>query len=556
VILRPRQRLFVERSLTALSEHGNSLGVAPTGAGKTIMLSAVVGRQITEGAKACVLAHRDELTDQNSAKFSRVVPWTTTSVVDARGKDWSGQCTFAMVPTLARPRNLDQMPTLDLLVIDEAHHAVASTYRRVIDRALDLNPECAIYGVTATANRGDKKGLRPVFSNVADQITIGELVRSGHLVPPKTFAIDVGVEQALSELHEEGEGEDMDRQAAILDRTPVTDAVIEHWREKAGDRRSVAFCATLDHARNVTTAFIDAGVNAEMVWGDMPAGDRRETLARYAAGECQVLVNVGVLTEGWDDQLTSCVVLLRLSSYKSTMTQMIGRGLRCVDPTLHPGVVKTDCLVLDFGMSARLHGCLEQEVDLEGREADGEAPTKTCPECDAIVPIAVRECPICGYVFIEDDGDLDQAPPIRKFVMSEIDLLKASSFEWCDLFNDDCALMAAGFEGWAGVFFLDGRWHAVGGSKFEETRLLAVGERVICIAAGDDWLNTHETESAAHKTRSWLRQPATDRQRAYLPAALRDDPSISRYHASAMMTFRFNKPAILRLVEAAGRQAA
>ena len=77
--LRPRQKTFVERSVAALGQHGNTLGVAPTGAGKTIMLSAVTGEMIGDGAKACVLAHRDELTSQNRAKFHRVVPGVATS---------------------------------------------------------------------------------------------------------------------------------------------------------------------------------------------------------------------------------------------------------------------------------------------------------------------------------------------------------------------------------------------------------------------------------------------------------------------------------------------
>ena len=89
------------------------------------------------------------------------------------------------------------MPTLDLLVIDEAHHAAAPTYRAVIDAVLDRNPDARIFGVTATPNRGDGKGLREVFSNVADQIRLGELIAAGHLVPPRTFVIDVGVQDAL-----------------------------------------------------------------------------------------------------------------------------------------------------------------------------------------------------------------------------------------------------------------------------------------------------------------------------------------------------------------------
>ena len=135
-------------------------------------------------AKACVLAHRDELTAQNQDKFQRVNPGLTTSVVDARQKSWAGSAVFAMVPTLARSANLSAMPALDLLVIDEVHHAAADTYQRIIERAYQRNPDLKLYGVTATPNRGDKRGLRSIFSNVADQIRIGELIAAGNLVRP------------------------------------------------------------------------------------------------------------------------------------------------------------------------------------------------------------------------------------------------------------------------------------------------------------------------------------------------------------------------------------
>ncbi|MCC1492778.1 DEAD/DEAH box helicase [Cognatishimia sp. F0-27] len=549
--LRPRQKTFVERSVAALASRGNTLGVAPTGAGKTIMLSAVTGEMIGDGAKACVLAHRDELTAQNRAKFQRVAPDVSTSVIDATEKCWGGQVAFAMVPTLARMSNLADMPRLDLLVIDEAHHAVADSYRRIIDRVRDANPDARVFGVTATPTRGDRKGLREVFDNVADQVRLSELIASGHLVPPRTFVIDVGVQEELKSIRKTSADFDMTEVADIMDRAPVTDEVIRHWREKAGDRQTVVFCSTVAHADHVTEAFRAAGITAGLIHGDLAAETRKAILADYAAGITRVVVNVAVLTEGWDHPPTSCVVLLRPSSYKSTMIQMIGRGLRTVDPEEHPGIVKTDCVVLDFGTSSLIHGTLEQDVDLDGKTGTGEAPTKTCPACAAEIPLAATECPLCGEVLLQDEGETGaDAVPLSGFVMTEIDLLKRSSFAWVDLFGTDDALMATGFTAWGGIFWMDGVWYAIGGAKGERPRLLGVGERTVCLAQADDWLNTHESDESAFKTRGWLRQPPTDKQLKYLPPECRHDFGLTRYRASALMTFGFNKRAIQAAVNA------
>ncbi|MCC3862659.1 DEAD/DEAH box helicase [Pseudemcibacter aquimaris] len=546
MILRPRQKTFVERCTAALHEHGNTLGVAPTGAGKTIMLSGVAGGYVADSdAKVCVLAHRDELTGQNEAKFKRVNRGARTSRFDATNKDWSGQTTFAMVQTLSRQANVKAMPKLDLLVIDEAHHAAADSYRRVIDQAYDQNPDLKLFGVTATPNRGDKQGLRPVFSNVGDQIAIGELIASGHLVPPRTFVIDVGAQKELTQVRKSVDDFDMAQVDAIMNRSPITDAVIKHWQDKAHDRPTVVFCSTISHAQNVSDAFNAHGVAAAAIHGELSSKSRAAILKAYGDGDIQVVVNVAVLTEGWDHPPTSCVILLRPSSYKSTMIQMVGRGLRTVDPEEFPGVVKTDCIVLDFGTSSLLHGSLEQDVDLDLRTGDGEAPQKECPECHAMVPISSRECSICSHVF---ETETTEGTPLSDFIMSEVDLLKRSSFRWVDLFGDDLALMACGFKAWAGIFYLGGRWYAVGGVDGKIVRLLSVGERTICLASADDWLNDYESDETAHKTKGWLNQSATAKQLALLPADYRMDFSLTRYQASALLKFQFNRGSIQQLV--------
>ncbi len=550
MLLRPRQHIFVENSLAALHEHGNTLGVAPTGSGKSVMLSAVTGEILKDvGGKACILAHRDELTSQNSKKFNRVNPDISTSVFDASVKSWDGDAVFAMVQTISRDSNLETIPKLSLLVIDEAHHAIADGYQRIIRRTLDINPKCYIYGVTATPMRGDKKGLRQIFSNVADQITLEEMIRSGHLVPPRTFVVDVGVQDELRHVRKVASDFDMGEVDKIMNKRPVTDAVVKHWKEQAANRKTIVFCSTVDHATNVCDAFNNADINAVLVYGELSKSEREAALKSYEEGDAQVVVNVAVLTEGYDYTPTSCVVLLRPSSYRSTMIQMIGRGLRTVDPAEFPGVIKTDCIVLDFGTSSLIHGRLEQDISLEVKKTEKDAPKKECPECSAKVPANARECSLCGFEWPKTKTNDDKmSTELSDFIMSEIDLLKRSSFKWCDLFSDDAALIAQGFNAWGGIFFLEGRWYAVGGGQHLATTLLSIGERTICLAAADDWLNTYESSDSAHKTRRWLAEPATYKQIKYLPDHMKNDHSLTRYQASALLTFRFNKQAIHNVV--------
>ena len=112
-------------------------------------------------------------------------------------------------------------------------------------------------------------------------------------------------------------------------------------------------------------------------------------------------------------------------------------------------------------------------------------------------------------------------------------------------------MMATGFMAWGGIFWLDGVWYAIGGAKGERPHLLGVGDRTVCLAQADDWLNTHETDESAFKTRSWLRQPPTEKQLQYLPPECRHDFGLTRYRASALMTFGFNKRAIRQLIDSA-----
>ena len=543
--------------MAALKEYKNTLGVAPTGSGKTVMLSAIAGRLNDTGKQhALIIQHRDELTTQNRATFAAVNPDAgRTGVIDGTRKEFGFDTTFGMIQTLAR--NLDRLKPVDLVIVDEAHHIAAKSYKDTIYRLRDLNPEVMIQGMTATPQRGDSKSLRSAFDNVADQIMLEELIRTGVLVKPRTFVIDLGIQEELAAVRKTISDFDMSAVADLMDRTPLNTAVVEHWKEKAGDRQTVVFCSTVDHATHVLDAFEDAGVAASMVTGETPSNDRKRILADFEAQKSQVLVNVAVLTEGWDCPPVGCVVLLRPCSYKSTMIQMIGRGLRRLDPEKYPGQTKTDCIVLDFGTSVLTHGSLEQTVSLEEIET-GEGMKKECPECEAIVPFGVHECPICGYMFEAIEEGTEGGEPsehMEDFVLTEIDLFNQSPFKWETLF-DGAVLLANGFEASGIVVWFGGTWHAIGLKKGGPIRHLAIGEKLVCLSTADDHIREHETSDSAGKSRRWLHLNATPKQLQYLRLTEMQAVGINRYRASCLLTWKFNEQKVQTKLEAPRNLAA
>ena len=157
MLLRPYQEVAINDASKALDKNKNTIVVAPTGAGKTIMLSALVGSRHKKNKSVLILQHRDELVAQNNVKFRKVNPDISTSIVDGSQKNWDGDVVFSMVQTLSRENNLSTMRPIDMLVIDESHHAAAESYKKVIYKVRNDNPQSEIVGFTATPNRGDKK---------------------------------------------------------------------------------------------------------------------------------------------------------------------------------------------------------------------------------------------------------------------------------------------------------------------------------------------------------------------------------------------------------------
>lgn len=549
MLLRPRQQLAADRCVSALEEHGNTMLVAATGAGKTVMMSAVVASRIK--TRALILQHRDELVHQNRTKFKLVSPSLTTGQVDAKNKQWDRKVIFGMVQTVVR--NLDDMPPLDIIAIDEGHHTPADSYQEILTRAVGINPNLEVFAVTATPDRSDGRALRDTFDNVADEIGLVELIMSGHLVRPRTFVIDLGNRAELLAAQDiRSEQERMKRVEEIMDKDILHEKIFQEWKDKAGDRKTVFFASTVKHAEDCAAYFNSRDVLASTVHGELSPQERARRLHAHDQGQLQVLFNAFVLTEGYDSQIVSCVGLLRPMSHKSTMIQMIGRGLRTVDPELYPGVVKNDCIVLDFGTSILTHGSLEQDFDLFARvHQKGEAPRKECPICQAACPPNSFTCALCGYVFIvsEDSGLLRQERgTLTEFTMTEVNLLEASPFRW-EKFFDDKVQIANALDAWGMILFYRGVWYGLGAVKDHPLRLIAQGERMVCLATTDDFLREFGNRSQAKKTKTWLNAPMTDKQMQILGVRPEMSFSMDRYRASCAVTWAWNEKAVKNKIQ-------
>ncbi len=387
MILRDYQKEAVKNTKKALLENNNTLIVAPTGAGKTIILSALINELAGEEkknedlfglGKTVVLQHRLELVKQNSEKFIRVAPEFAdrTSILTGQEKNAQGDVVFATVQTLSTKGGMKRIQRLDYLIVDEAHHVAASTYTDVIDHYRDINSNLKVVGLTATADRADGKGLGDVFDNVAFKIDTDLLIQMGYLVPPDSYVMDIGLNDEIKKLGKKKKrlSEDAYNKELFGIYKPFLYRIEEEWFKKAPGRHSICFCTCIDEALELCESFKEKGHKAGVVHSRMHQKDIRTVIDQFHSGVIQVLFNVAILTEGFDCPTVNCVILTRSCSAKSTLIQMVGRGLRPIVEEKDKWMEKTDCMVLDFGDSLKTHGTLRSDVNIEKIKEHGDEP--------------------------------------------------------------------------------------------------------------------------------------------------------------------------------------
>jgi DNA repair protein RadD len=365
--------------------------VAPTGSGKTVIAAAIIA---STTRRVLVVAHRREIVNQTSDKLT--ARGVAHGIIQAGDDDKlrpQARVQVASIQTLharAIRSSTMLMPLADLLIIDEAHHACAMTYQKVIE----AYPDAIVLGLTATPCRGDGRGLGGIFETLIECPQIPELIEGKYLVRSRIYApVEPDLHGVKTQAGDYVENQLADR----MDRPKLIGDIVTHWHKFGERRKTVAFACSVGHSVHITDEFIKAGVRAEHLDGTTSKDEREAILARLASGETEVVANCMVLTEGFDCPDIGCIVLAR-----PTM-QMIGRGLRPADG-------KSDCVILDHSGAVFRHGLPEDRVEWTlspDRQASAPEHTKRqssyesklieCTQCSTL-RLGGKPCPNCGFL--------------------------------------------------------------------------------------------------------------------------------------------------------------
>lgn len=375
--------------------------VAPTGAGKTVMFSHLIKHRLAwedgrQQGRALVLVHRDELADQAMDKIRQVAPDLRVGKVKADDNDVNADVVVASVQTLAVPARLDQLlasrSPFTLVIVDECHHAVAPSWRRILTElwcfaGLDMNePDQRIVpdvvGFSATLARGDQVGLGSVWQEVAYAISLTRLIRRGHLADVRGVRVTVE-DLDLAGVRRSGGDYQAGALGDAITASNAPEVIAAAYREHAADRQGVVFLPTVETAEQTACALIDAGIRADVVTGSTTREIRRGVYRDFQAGRTQVLVNCMVLTEGFDAPWASCAVIARPTQSAPLYTQMVGRVLR-------PWPGKRDALVLDVVGVTAAHK-LATLIDLAPGAVSTVRPDQTLAEAVEEAELAAAE---------------------------------------------------------------------------------------------------------------------------------------------------------------------
>lgn len=428
ITLRPYQAEALQKVMEALRRQSNVLLQASTGAGKTILFSALIRTYLEQyhgRVRILVLAHREELVRQAYDKLLRVWPEgeelidIACSGVKAK-VDYSKPVIIGTIQTVAK--RLDNIQAVHLVIVDEVHRlpprvpddapqsVKRNQYQRVIQAMLQVYPKMRVFGVTATPYRlghgniyGDKCAHPEAnwFPDLTYAIDIDTLQKQGFLCPseylvPSEVNLDLsGIDTSKGEFDERQLGELMTK--AIHIQTAV-DSFVRYAQDRM---HVVIFAVNIQHAQLLRKAFNESALGkCGIVHSNMKKEDRRDNLEAFQRGELRFLVNVAVLTEGWDAPATDCILLCRPTMSAALYVQMVGRGLRIADG-------KENCIVLDLANNYKTNGDIRNPRVRIGKGATVEELVE-CDWCHKYNDPKRKTCKYCGRPLWEEESEEEE----------------------------------------------------------------------------------------------------------------------------------------------------
>lgn len=383
--LRPYQSALLDEVRQAYREGARRpCIVLPCGGGKSCITAEAAKCATDKGNRVLFLVHRRELVDQIRQTF---YDW---------GVDLS-LCRVEMVQTACRRINRMHVPRL--IITDENHHCLASSYRKIYDAF----PDAQCLGVTATPVRLNGGGLGDVNDRLVLGVSAKWLIENNHLAPYEYYAPAVA---DLSGVHtKRGEyvtSEVMD----VLDHATIYGDVVGHYQKLAAGHKAVCYCASVSHSKEMAERFQAAGIPAAHIDGETDKYTRKRIIDKFRSGTIQILCNVDLISEGFDVPDCSCAILLRPTQSLTLFIQQSMRPMR-----YQPG--KTAIIIDHVGNYTRFgmpdddrEWTLESKRKKKKMVQDGEK-IRQCPECFFTFPFA-GTCPKCGFEFPTGRGEIEE----------------------------------------------------------------------------------------------------------------------------------------------------
>ncbi len=330
--LRPYQQECIDKSRLGFKDFQRQLAVMATGSGKTIMAAKLMERAVKKGHRCLFLAHRDELITQAQDKILQATGIKSEiEKAEQKATPQNGPgVVVGSIQTMAR--RLERWPKdeFGLVIADEAHHSVSDSWQRVLNHF-----NAPILGMTATADRSDKKNLGTFYENIPYEISMFDLIRQGFLAEIKILSVPLGID--ISNVSRVAGDYKLDELGKTIEA--YLDAAAKAIVEYAQGRKVLVFLPLIKTSQKFVEICLSLGLAAEHV--DGKDKERKEKLARFASGETMLLANAMLVSEGFDVPTIDCVVVLRPTQSRPLFAQMVGRGTRIAPD-------KENLLILDF----------------------------------------------------------------------------------------------------------------------------------------------------------------------------------------------------------------